>query len=243
MALSTYFKNRSSSLLRQYAIGGIRVFSNQERLFSLITRNRPMIHSNQILPLISTSKGTHLPLKNTISILQQRQPYSSDKSDDEISKSTEDKKATSIPKPENQQKYDESYLIAFTCKKCGNRASHYISKQSYHSGTVLIQCPGCKVRHLISDHLKIFSDSRITIEDILKSKGESIEKQSGDLILDELPDNLKMILGGGFKVGNGHTHTHANGQTCNHSHSHSHSHTHSHSHNESDGNDKHSKSD
>lgn len=37
-------------------------------------------------------------------------------------------------------------------------------------------CPECKNRHVISDHLKIFSDKRVTIEDILKDKGELLKK-------------------------------------------------------------------
>jgi ribosomal protein S27E len=48
-----------------------------------------------------------------------------------------------------------SYAMVFTCKKCSERSAHKISKQGYHSGTVLVTCPGCKNRHLISDHLKV----------------------------------------------------------------------------------------
>lgn len=48
-----------------------------------------------------------------------------------------------------------SYELTFTCKKCSTRSSHRVSKQGYHHGTVLIACPGCKNRHLISDHMKV----------------------------------------------------------------------------------------
>jgi protein import protein ZIM17 len=48
-----------------------------------------------------------------------------------------------------------AYEMTFTCKQCDTRSSHKISKQGYHHGTVLINCPGCKNRHLISDHLKV----------------------------------------------------------------------------------------
>ena len=48
-----------------------------------------------------------------------------------------------------------SYEITFTCKPCLTRATHRISKQGYHKGTILITCPNCKARHLISDHLKV----------------------------------------------------------------------------------------
>jgi len=48
-----------------------------------------------------------------------------------------------------------AYEMTFTCKACETRSSHRVSKQGYYHGTVLITCPGCKARHLISDHLKV----------------------------------------------------------------------------------------
>ncbi len=71
---------------------------------------------------------------------------------------------------------EPAYEITFTCRKCLERSSHRITKQAYHFGTTLITCPGCKNRHLISDHLKVFSDKSITIEDILKEKGQFLRK-------------------------------------------------------------------
>ncbi|KAF8246890.1 hypothetical protein K440DRAFT_506947, partial [Wilcoxina mikolae CBS 423.85] len=46
-----------------------------------------------------------------------------------------------------------SYHLTFTCRPCQTRSTHTVSKQAYHGGTVLIQCPGCKNRHVITDHL------------------------------------------------------------------------------------------
>lgn len=43
-----------------------------------------------------------------------------------------------------------------------------VTKHGYHKGTVLIKCPSCENRHVISDHLKIFMDEHSTLEDILK---------------------------------------------------------------------------
>ena len=63
-----------------------------------------------------------------------------------------------------------SYQLTFTCKPCTHRSSHRITKQGYHRGTVLITCPSCKNRHVISDHLKIFLDEKSTLEDILRRK-------------------------------------------------------------------------
>jgi hypothetical protein len=96
--------------------------------------------------------------------------------------------AASTPRPDVP-----SYQMIFTCKKCDERSAHTISKQGYHHGTVLVTCPGCKNRHLVSDHLKvlrpdhairdlllticqIFSDTSVTIEDILREKGDKLNK-------------------------------------------------------------------
>ena len=48
-----------------------------------------------------------------------------------------------------------TYELTFTCKPCSVRSTHEVSKQGYHHGSVLISCPGCKNRHVISDHLKV----------------------------------------------------------------------------------------
>jgi protein import protein ZIM17 len=69
-----------------------------------------------------------------------------------------------------------SYAMVFTCKTCSERSAHKISKQAYHNGTVLVTCPGCKNRHLMADHLKIFSDERVTLEDILAKKGDLLQR-------------------------------------------------------------------
>ncbi|KAI9673888.1 MAG: hypothetical protein M1817_002094 [Caeruleum heppii] len=51
-----------------------------------------------------------------------------------------------------------------------------MSKQGYHHGTVLITCPSCKNRHVMSDHLKIFSDTSTTVEDLMRQNGERVKK-------------------------------------------------------------------
>jgi len=72
--------------------------------------------------------------------------------------------------PNNQQPSKPSYQITFTCKKCLHRSQHGVSKQAYHEGTVLVECPQCHVRHLMADHLKIFADQRRTLDDIVEEK-------------------------------------------------------------------------
>ncbi len=68
-------------------------------------------------------------------------------------------------------------FLGFTCKMCSSRSHHTISKLAYTKGTVLVQCPCCKNRHLISDHLNWFDTGRKTIEEILESRGETVRRQ------------------------------------------------------------------
>lgn len=72
-----------------------------------------------------------------------------------------------VPKPNSPRrqanptiKREPSYEITFTCTPCGHRSSHSITKQGYHCGSVLIACPGCKNRHIISDHLDVCAKYR-----------------------------------------------------------------------------------
>lgn len=92
-------------------------------------------------------------------------------------------------------KVDPQLMIAFTCKKCDTRSSHTLSKQSYEKGSVLIQCPSCKNRHLIADNLKIFSDDNFNLEDVLKARGESVATDTNDLAFEDIPDSLKAKIG------------------------------------------------
>ncbi|KAK4180814.1 DNL zinc finger-domain-containing protein [Triangularia setosa] len=89
----------------------------------------------------------------------------------------------SSPKPTKSPQ--PSYELTFTCVPCNTRSRHTVSKQGYHHGSVLIACPNCKNRHVISDHLKIFGDKALTVEDILKEKGQLAKRgilgEDGDL--------------------------------------------------------------
>jgi hypothetical protein len=63
--------------------------------------------------------------------------------------------STNAPDSRLAREQVPSYELTFTCNVCKTRSSHRLSKQGYHKGTVLISCPDCKNRHLISDHLKV----------------------------------------------------------------------------------------
>lgn len=60
-------------------------------------------------------------------------------------------------RPSARARKEPTYQITFTCKPCHTRSSHEMSKQGYYHGTVLITCPQCKNRHVISDHLNVTS--------------------------------------------------------------------------------------
>ena len=68
------------------------------------------------------------------------------------------------------------YEITFTCKPCKHRSTHQFTKHSYHHGSVLITCPSCKNRHVISDHHKVFVDKNTTIEEIMQKNGERVKR-------------------------------------------------------------------
>ncbi|PWI66647.1 hypothetical protein PCL_04785 [Purpureocillium lilacinum] len=70
------------------------------------------------------------------------------------------------------------YQLSFTCVPCGHRSHHNVSKQGYHGGSVLITCPGCRNRHVISDHLGIFGDRSVTVEDLMREKGNLVKRGS-----------------------------------------------------------------
>lgn len=70
------------------------------------------------------------------------------------------------------------YQLSFTCMPCSHRSHHNVSKQGYHTGSILITCPSCRNRHVISDNLNIFGDRKITVEDLMREKGRLVKKGS-----------------------------------------------------------------
>ncbi|KAG2360464.1 DNL zinc finger-domain-containing protein [Suillus spraguei] len=77
--------------------------------------------------------------------------------------------------------------IVFTCtaEGCSHRSSHTFTKRAYERGIVIVQCPGCKNRHLIADNLGWFKDSTEdgklrNVEDLLNARGESVQRGSLD---------------------------------------------------------------
>lgn len=91
----------------------------------------------------------------------------------------------SSSKSKPRKRLEPHYELTFTCVPCAQRSTHTISKQGYHKGSVLITCPSCRNRHVISDHLKIFGDRNITVEDLMREKGQLVKRgtlgESGDV--------------------------------------------------------------
>ncbi|KAF8159872.1 DNL zinc finger-domain-containing protein [Crassisporium funariophilum] len=86
------------------------------------------------------------------------------------------------------EKMEPKLSITFTCTvpDCDERSTHQFTKRSYTKGIVIIQCPGCKNRHLIADNLGWFKDSTEegklrNIEDILKARGETVRRGRMDV--------------------------------------------------------------
>ncbi|KAF9300983.1 Threonine synthase-like 1 [Mortierella antarctica] len=67
-------------------------------------------------------------------------------------------------------------LIGFTCTVCQHRSHKTMSKHAYNHGVVIMQCDHCKNRHLIADHLGWFKNGGVTVEDLVKEKGETVQK-------------------------------------------------------------------
>lgn len=82
---------------------------------------------------------------------------------------------TDKPKKPNTPK-QPTYELTFTCLPCGSRSAHHVSKQGYHHGSVLITCPSCRNRHVISDHLNIFANRSLTVEDLMREKGRLVKR-------------------------------------------------------------------
>ncbi|WVR07492.1 hypothetical protein IAU60_004534 [Kwoniella sp. DSM 27419] len=86
-------------------------------------------------------------------------------------------------KPQKIAQLEPRLQMTFTCtaNDCGHRSTHEFSKRAYTKGLVLVQCPECKSRHLIADHIGWFKESLEggklkTVEDLLAAKGEKIRK-------------------------------------------------------------------
>ncbi|KAJ2064267.1 hypothetical protein GGI17_001152 [Coemansia sp. S146] len=77
-------------------------------------------------------------------------------------------------------------LIGFTCKVCNHRQYKTMSKNAYERGVVLMQCDGCKSRHLIADNKGWFRDKSVNIEELMREKGEEVRQLKDMGLLDNI---------------------------------------------------------
>lgn len=95
-------------------------------------------------------------------------------------------------------KQDPRVIIALTCDNCKTRLVKSMSKRSYMHGVVILRCDVCKSLHLIADNLGWFDDNKITIEDIMKEKGQQVVRIDANDGIDTLSpqaiDSLKDVV-------------------------------------------------
>jgi hypothetical protein len=85
-------------------------------------------------------------------------------------------------------------LMMYTCGKCEVRSAKAFSKVAYTQGVVIVECPGCRARHLIADNLGWFG-TKGTIEEFAKERGETILTKLDDNTLELEPLTVADAVG------------------------------------------------
>jgi len=100
------------------------------------------------------SKFTTLSSRRPLPVQQLSSRFAHSHYSTSTSPQTQSKFKPHAPPPPRRPPQAE-YEMTFTCKPCSTRSTHRVSKQGYHYGSVLITCPECRNRHVISDHLNV----------------------------------------------------------------------------------------
>eukprot|EP00887_Chlorella_sp_A99_P004876 scaffold4.g4876.t1 len=79
--------------------------------------------------------------------------------------------------------------MLWTCGRCDTRSAKAFSKQSYESGLVIVECPGCHARHLIADHLGWFG-SKGNVEDFAAERGGMVMRRMVDGTVELTPQEV-----------------------------------------------------
>jgi len=119
-------------------------------LSAMRTLSRFSRQASKFTPL---STRTPLPVQQLSSLRFAHSHYSTEASSPTASRTPVKSKPHAPPAPRRPPQPE--YEMTFTCKPCSTRSTHRVSKQGYHYGSVLITCPECRNRHVISDHLNV----------------------------------------------------------------------------------------
>ena len=134
------------------------------RTLSRLSYPRPAARYTPLTPLVSRQSPLQFkPLSNlrfssTSSSSSEPQPEAQTQTDVPVLSTHKQKHKPHAPPSRSIRPPQPEYEMTFTCKPCGTRSSHRVSKQGYHFGSVLITCPECRNRHVISDHLNVSSE-------------------------------------------------------------------------------------
>jgi protein import protein ZIM17 len=158
--------------MRSFTSGLRPLNALSQQSYTTVARSHSRFLSTQSLR--SRSALSSLPRQHIFAHTQLRYNSSAPRPLTESPKSQSEQEAEWEATNQERRKNEEAYRITFTCKPCGHRSAHRMSKQGYHRGTVLIQCPSCDSRHVMSDHLGVFFDKKTTLEDLLKEKGQTL---------------------------------------------------------------------
>ncbi|KAK1967846.1 DNL zinc finger protein [Colletotrichum sublineola] len=151
----------------------------------------------KLTPMLRQARPGASPLNRSSPILQALQAQRQQHQQLPLQPTIAARFAHTIPKPKAtleaedkspaQMRLEASphYQLDFTCVPCDTRSRHKVSKQGYHHGSVLITCPSCRNRHVISDHLGIFGNRKVTVEDLMREKGRLVKRgtlgEDGDI--------------------------------------------------------------
>ncbi|KAK1979736.1 DNL zinc finger protein [Colletotrichum cereale] len=157
--------------------------------------SRPTL--TKLTPMLRQARPGASPLNRGSPILQALQAHRQQQQQLPLQPTVAARFAHAVPKPKAareaaakspaQMRLESSphYQLDFTCVPCDTRSRHKVSKQGYHHGSVLITCPSCRNRHVISDHLGIFGDRKVTVEDLMREKGRLVKRgtlgEDGDI--------------------------------------------------------------
>mmetsp|Transcript_7276 Transcript_7276/g.14437 ORF Transcript_7276/g.14437 Transcript_7276/m.14437 type:complete len:246 (-) Transcript_7276:617-1354(-) len=74
--------------------------------------------------------------------------------------------------------------MIFTCNVCETRQMRSFSKLAYEKGIVIVNCKGCKYKHLIADNIGWYRDwlhkGDQNVEDMMKRKGVDVPRLGGE---------------------------------------------------------------